>query len=242
MTRNFFKEFSEYEDTLLKKYEQDDLFINIKKLSDAEFIHALTQYGEGISANFVKFLETVLRLVRNEKAQEAIIRILRDEIPAQGPTHQLMRSRACERIGILPEQLASTELTEETKAVVGKYFDIVTNPMWAWSNRDLALTTFVRVAGESLVSVVYKTFTQEIIRRCNVSESDIEFYSFHWHHDEKGGTPFEGGEIGHTEYYDIAMEDLMRTEADLIEAKAVGDLALQIRCDFQKQFVKHLSK
>ena len=238
VNNSFFKEFSKYEDILLKKYEQHALFQRIETLSDKEFLNVLTQYGEGISANFVKFLETALRQIKNKSAQEAIIRILRDEIPAKGPTHQMMRSEACERIGISPIKLASTPLSKITKETIDTYYDVICNPDREWSNRDLGLTTFVRVVGESLVGVVYRVFTQEIVRRFNVRENEIEFYSFHWHHDEKGGTPFDGGTIGHTEYYDIAMQELLKTEKDLEEAKRIGDIALDIRCKFQDQFIK----
>ncbi len=237
MPSSLFQEFSKYEDELLKKYEQHTLFTEIQTLTNEKFIHVLTQYGEGISANFVKFLETALRQIRNEKAQEAIVRILRDEIPATGPTHQTMRSQACEAIGITPLQLTSTPLTEVTKHTVDSYYEVLTNPNREWNNRDLGLTTFVRVIGESLVGVVYRIFTQELVRRFNVTEQQIEFYSFHWHHDEKGGTPFDGAVIGHTEYYDLAMEDLLKTQEDLEEAKKMGDLALDIRNKFQDQFV-----
>lgn len=237
MSANLFKEFSQYEDSLLKKYEQHALFTDIQKLTNEQFLHVLTQYGEGISANFVKFLETALRQIRNEKAQGAIVRILRDEIPAVGPTHQQMRSVACERIGIDPVTLASTNLTQATEGTIASYYNFICGADLDFKNRDLALTTFVRVIGESLVGVVYKTFTQEIVRRFGVREDEIEFYSFHWHHDEKGGTPFEGGEIGHTEYYDIAMMDLLKTEEDLREAKRAADIALDIRCKFQEQFI-----
>lgn len=238
MTTQLFQEFSKYEDGLLKKYEQHPLFVNIQKFSDEQFLHVLTQYGEGISANFVKFLETAVRQIRNKKAQEAIVRILRDEIPANGPTHQMMRSQACERIGIDPQKLAAIVLTPVTKKTIDAYYDVLCSPDRKWNNRDLGLTTFVRVVGESLVGVVYRVFTQELVRRFNVQEDEINFYSFHWHHDEKGGTPFDGGKIGHTEYYDVAMEDLIKTPQDLEEAKKIGDLALQIRCEFQDQFSK----
>lgn len=238
MRTNLFNEFSTYEDSLLKKYEQHALFTNIQKLTDEEFLNVLTQYGEGISANFVKFLETALRQIRNKNAQEAIVRILRDEIPAVGPTHQQMRSIACERVGIDPITLASTKLTKETQSIIDSYYGFICDPNLKFINRDLALTTFVRVIGESLVGVVYRLFTQELVRRFGVSEDEVEFYSFHWHHDEKGGTPFEGGEIGHTEYYDVAMMDLLKTEEDLVETKRVSDLALEIRCKFQEQFVQ----
>ncbi len=237
MSSDLFKQFSAHEDELLKKYEQHPLFIHIQKLSDEQFIEVLVQYGEGISANFVKFLETAVRQIKNEKAQEAIIRILRDEIPTKGPTHQMMRSAACEKIGLNAQKLAATILTPVTKQTIDAYYEVLINPNKVWNNRDLGLTTFVRVIGESLVGVVYRIFTQELVRRFNVTESEIEFYSFHWHHDEKAGTPFDGGEIGHTEYYDVAMEDLLETQEDLDEAKRISDLALDIRWNFQNQFI-----
>lgn len=237
MTTPLFKQFSEYEDGLLKKYEQHALFANIKSFSDEQFLNVLTQYGEGISANFVKFLETALRQLKDKSAQEAMLQILRDEIPAKGPTHQQMRSEACERIGITSLQLVSTKLSPTTQKTIETYYEIICNPNRKWNNRDLGLTTFVRVVGESLVGVVYRVFTQEIVRRFNVDEHEVEFYSFHWHHDEKGGKPVDGAEIGHTEYYDIAMQNLIKTEEDLEEAKRTGDLALKLRCEFQDQFL-----
>lgn len=238
MENSLFTEFSKYEDGLLKKYEEHHLFTKIQSLSDEEFINVLTQYGEGISANFVKFLETALRQIKNEKAREAIRQILRDEIPAKGPTHQEMRSEACEVIGISPEKLVLTKLTSVTTATIDNYYEVICSPDRKWNNRDLGLTTFIRVIGESLVGTVYRVFTQEIMRRFSVNEDQISFYSFHWRHDEKGGVPVDGGEIGHTEYYDIAMKDLLKTESDLEEAKAIGDLALKMRWEFQNQFVK----
>lgn len=237
MNHPLFQKFSEYEDGLLKKYEQHALFINIKSFSDEQFLNVLTQYGEGISANFVKFLETALRQLKNKPAQEAMLQILRDEIPAKGPTHQQMRSEACERIRITPLQLVSTKLSPTTQKTIDTYYEIICNPNRKWNNRDLGLTTFVRVVGESLVGVVYRVFTQEIVRRFKVDEHEVEFYSFHWHHDEKGGKPVDGAEIGHTEYYDIAMQNLIKTEEDLEEAKKTGDLALKLRCEFQDQFL-----
>ncbi len=237
MADQLFQEFSKYEDGLLVKYAQHPLFTRIQELSDEQFLHVLTQYGEGISANFVKFLETALRQIKNEKAQHAIREILRDEIPPNGPTHQEMRSQACEKIGINPAQLVATKLTPQTEATINTYYDVICSPDRKWGNRDLGLTTFVRVVGESLVGVVYKAFTQEIVRRFGVQEHEVEFYSFHWHHDEKGGKPVDGAVIGHTEYYDIAMQDLLKTEEDLEEAKRISDFALDLRCKFQDQFV-----
>ena len=212
------------------------MFTRVREFSDADFRFILKQYGEGISANFVKFLETALRQISNPFAVEAIQRILRDEIPQSGPTHQQMRTMSCEKIGITPSELVSTILSDSTQSTLKDYFDVVCNQT-LWRNRDLALTTFVRVIGESLVGVVYKTFTEELVRRFGVTESDVEFYSFHWRHDEKGGTPFEGGEIGHTEYYDIALADLLKTDDDLAETIRVADLALGIRNKFQDQFM-----
>jgi hypothetical protein len=235
-TRDLFKEFSKHEDSLIRRYSAHPLFTKIQSLSDERFLSVLTQYGEGISANFVKFLETALRQIENKSAQRAILQILRDEIPSRGPTHQQMRTNSCARIGITPLQLVSTKLSDVTKLTLETYYEVITNPERRWHNRDLALTTFVRVVGESLVGVVYKVFTQEIIRRFGVTEGEIEFYSFHWHHDEKGGKPVEGSQVGHTEYYDIAMKDLLKTEEDLEEAKKVGEMALEIRSRFQDQF------
>ncbi len=237
MEDSLFNKFSQYEDGLLKKYETHPLFVKIQTLSDEQFINVLTQYGEGISANFVKFLETTLRQIKNASAQEAIRQILRDEIPAKGPTHQEMRSQSCEKIGISSAQLASTPLSRVTKETIDTYYDVLSNPNRKWGNRDLGLTTFTRVVGESLVGVVYRVFTQELMRRFNVVEKDIEFYSFHWHHDEKGGTPVDGADIGHTEYYDIAMRNLIKSETDLEEAKTIADFALELRCIFQDQFI-----
>ena len=57
------------------------------------------------------------------------------------------------------------------------------------------------------------------------------------HHDEKGGKPVDGKDTGHTEYYDIAMTDLLETEEDLQEARNISDLALEMRCIFQDQFI-----
>jgi hypothetical protein len=234
---NYFQEFSKYEDELIEKYEQHKLFTNIQDLSDEEFLSVLKQYGEGISAKFVMFLETAVRQIKNKESQTAILSILRDEIPAEGPTHQMMRSDAMEKGGVSAKELASTKLTEQTHNTLEKYFSFINQPEDRFNNHDLALTTFVRVIGESLVGVVYKHFTQELVRRFGVKEEEIEFYSFHWHHDEKGGTPVEGLNVGHTEYYDIAMEALLKTEEDLEEAKKIANYALEIREAFQNQFV-----
>lgn len=239
MKNILFEKFSGYEDSLLVQYTSHPMFTRVEEFSNQQFKFIIMQYGEAISANFVKFLETALRQVKNPFAQEAMQRILRDEIPHIGPTHQQMRTTACESVGITPSELVSTVLSGATQTTLKAYFDTVCDQL-LWKNRDLALTTFVRVIGESLVGVVYKTFTEELVRRFGVTEGDVEFYSFHWHHDEKGGTPFEGGEIGHTEYYDVAMRDLLRTEDDLNEAIEVANLALRIRLSFQDQFLTML--
>ncbi len=140
---DYFKSFSYYEDELLHKYERNKLFANIAQFSDEEFMNVLTQYGEGISANFVKFLETALRQINNKKAQQAIVAILRDEIPRSGPTHQQMRTQSLARIGIEPTQLVKTTLTQQTQKTINNYFDVICNH--EYRDRDLALTTFVRV-------------------------------------------------------------------------------------------------
>jgi len=234
---SLFKKFSEYEDGVIAKYEQHKLFTNIQSLSDKEFINVLKQYGEGISAKFVMFLETAVRQISDKSAQEAILAILRDEVPAKGPTHQMMRSDSMQTIGVSSNELVATELTPQTQKTVERYFNFLKQSPDNFYNHDVAITTFVRVIGESLVGVVYKHFTQEIIRRFGVTEEEVEFYSFHWHHDEKGGDPVEGLDVGHTEYYDIAMENLLKTEDDLNEAKKIADVSLEIRSEFQDQFV-----
>lgn len=234
---NLFEQFSKYEDGLIAKYEQHKLFTDIQNLSDKEFLSLLKQYGEGISAKFVMFLETTVRQIKNQEAQDAILAILRDEIPQEGPTHQMMRSDAMEKVGVSAKELASTKLTEQTHKTLETYFDFINQTEDKFNNHDLALTTFVRVIGESLVGVVYKHFTKELVRRFNVTEEEVEFYSFHWHHDEKGGEPVDGLDVGHTEYYDIAMEKLILSEDDLEEAKKIGEFALKVREEFQDQFI-----
>ena len=146
-TKDLFHEFSLYEDELIRQYEKHPLFGKVQNLSDKEFLHVLTQYGEGISANFVKFLETALRLVKSESAQNAILHILRDEIPDDGPTHQQMRSISCAKIGISPAELASTELSDVTRRTIEAYYNFLLGRTLKWRNSDLALTTFVRVIG-----------------------------------------------------------------------------------------------
>lgn len=227
------KSYNQYEDELIKKFNGHKSWEILTQMSNEEFISYLLQLGH-ISMEFVKFIERAKFAIEDESVKEVVRNILRDEIPSTGLTHQDNRINDLKKIGLFMDKILNTPATEPTKKLIEDYYKLISYPQ---DNYDLKVLIILRVIGEVLVGETYRHVVEELVKRFKFPKEDFLFYTFHWLHDQKGGTGDRGG-MGHTEYYDQVLEKKIENEKILEIAKQSTDLALQVRCRFQDQFIK----
>lgn len=232
MNTEFFQKFSTFEDELITKYNEHPFYRGIDSLSDEVFRKFVIQIGF-VSFEFVKFLERAKFPFNSKDAAEAARRILRDEIPVGGPTHQDNRISDLTMLGFTLDEILNTPATNATRKTIEGYYALVQYPQ---ENYDLKVLTAIRVIGEVLVGETYRHVVAQMVKRFGLDPDKSLFYTFHWKHDQKGGTGDTGGE-GHTEYYNQVMQDMLTDEAKLQIARDSAQKAFQVRCDFHNQFL-----
>lgn len=231
-TDNFVSEYNEYENLLIREFNSQQFYKEFPNFSKEQFTHYLLQLGY-ISAEFVKFVERAKLPLRLEMGKEAVRNILRDEIPQNGPTHQDNRFYDLKKIGLNEDTILNTSATKETKETILQYYDLI---KWPQDNYDLKVLIILRVIGEVLVGETYRKVVEGLNKYYQLRPEESLFYTFHWQHDQKGGKGDEGG-IGHTEYYDIILEEMINDENSLQIAKDAALAAYKVRCKFHEQFL-----
>jgi hypothetical protein len=228
----FLNEYDRYEDGLIRKFNETDFYSGFGSISKEKFTDYVLQLGH-ISSEFVKFIEVAKLAVKLESGKEAVRSILRDEIPAVGPTHQDNRFSDLRKIGLTEEQILNTPKSKATARTIKNYYKLVG---WPQSDYDLKVLITLRVLGEVLVGETYKYVVQGLQKNYGLRPEDSLFYSFHWKHDQKGGQGDEGGS-GHTEYYDQVLGELITDKEKLKVAKKAALAAYKVRCKFNEQFL-----
>lgn len=227
-------QYHDFENDVIRQFNEHDFYTKVfPKFSKKEFARYVLQLGH-LSFEFVKFIERAKLPIKSEIGKEAVREILRDEIPAEGPTHQDNRFTDLIKIGFTPEQILNTPSTPETKKVLEKYYEVVKYPQ---DNYDLHVLIVLRVIGEVLVGETYKYVVEGLRKHFGLNPDKSLFYTFHWQHDTKGGAGDTGG-VGHTEYYDKVLDELIINEKMLKIAEESALVALKLRNQFHEQFLK----
>ena len=168
--------YHEFEDKLIYQFNNHEFYAKIfPKFSKDDFIKYILQLGH-ISFEFVKFIERAKLPLKSEIGKETIRKILRDEIPAKGPTHQDNRFSDLIRIGLSPNQILNTLPTKETLKVLGQYYDAINYPQEYY---DIKIIMFLRVIGEVLVGETYKHVVTGLKKHFNLlKNANYRIYEF----------------------------------------------------------------
>lgn len=232
MNKDLISCYNDYENKLIVDFNRHVFYKKFKGFSKKEFINYLLQLGY-ISAEFVKFIERAKLPLKSDIGREAVRNILRDEIPQSGPTHQDNRFYDLKKIGLSENEILNYPASNSTKNYINDIYSLV---KWPQDNYDLRVLITLRVLGEVLVGETYRKVVEGLKRHFNLRPEESLFYTFHWEHDQKGGKGDEGG-IGHTEYYDIVLKELIVDQKTLNIAKEAAKTAYNVRCKFHEQFI-----
>lgn len=233
MTHNkLLREYNAAEDRVIQEFNSTSFYQQaFPNFNKEEFVNYLFQLGH-LSFEFVKFLERTKLALHSETGKEAIRRILRDEIPPKGGTHQDNRIQDLLKIGIPMERILNTLPTTITKNVLENYYAEIQYPQKFY---DVHAIVFVRVIGEVLVGETYKHIVWGLEKHFGLKEADSVFYAPHWKHDIKKNANSSNG--GHTEYYNLALKELIKNKITLNEAILAAKAAMKIRNQFHSQFI-----
>lgn len=227
---NALQKYGAAEDAVIREFGESRFFtVVLPGFNRKEFTQYLLQLG-CISSEFVKFLERTKLGLATETGKEAIRKILRDEIPALGPTHQDNRVSDLLRMGVPLKTILNSKPARETSGAINEYYRFIRYPQKFY---DVRVIVFVRVIGEVLVGETYKHVVKGISKRYNLKPEESLFYAPHWKHDIKGG--IDSGSKGHTEYYDRVLTELIN-ERSLSIAINAAKTASCIRTRFNAQF------
>lgn len=231
MSRTLFNQYSSYEDSEISSFHRYYFWDGIEQLSKPEFRWYLIQLGL-LSVEFVNWLQMALLAVEHRACREVLRKILRDEIPGQGPTHQENRLYDMEAMGIKRRQALATSATDATTSTKVEMYRLI-NPSES-SHRDLRIMIGVRVFGEILVGETYRHVVPEMKRRFRVTPAASRFYAPHMRHDAKANVS------GHSRIFDNVLHRLIDNAEALAVANNVAHTAVQTRVNFHSQFVSHL--
>lgn len=226
MKNEFFDEYNRFEDTLIARFHKHSFYQGFKTLSREQFRCYLLQVGF-ISEHFVHWYEVAKFRLNSEVAKEVVRVILRDEIPAHGPTHQDDRQYDLRMLNIYPFGMS----TRRTRRTIRRLFHLINSRDDAYN--DLWILVVLRVAGEVLVSEQYKHVIEYAEQALKNDMCQSRFYVPHYEHDRKR----KGA--GHTGEFDELLAELIDGERALQIAKEAAEAALVARLSITDQFVPH---
>lgn len=232
MSAQLFKEYSQFEDRLIREFHAHPLYRTFHKLSKEQFQNYLLQIGF-IAQNFVKWYETAKLGMISESAKDVIRHILRDEIPQQGSTHQDDRLYDLNLIGVSTEHVRNVTPSAVTRRTIEHLYELVQYPQ---DEYDLRVMITLRVAGEVLVAEQYQHIVRYMRVNLGIQPSQSQFYFPHWKHDLKGAHTEDSA--GHTDAFDELLESMLTDERKLEVAKDAARKAFEVRSGIHDQFVK----
>lgn len=229
MKNEFFDEYSRFEDGLRKRFHSHPFCARFAKLTWVEFTGYLCQLGF-LSQEFVKWYETAKLGMKSEDAREVVRKILRDEIPSQGPTHQDDRfSDLTELLQVPAYGLFTEEPSPSTVRAIKRLYRLICPTQ---DHYDLRALVALRVAGEVLVAEQYKPVVDYMRDRLRIDPRHSRFYRPHYEHDLKGA------ESGHTDSFDPLLSKLIAGDEELAIAKEAAQAAFEVRFRMHNQFVR----
>ena len=216
---------------MLLGYSRHEFLGRMSGLSNGAFISYLLERGH-ISEEFVKWNERAKLGMESEEAREIVRKILRDEIPAQGPTHQDDRIYDLEMIGVSKEKILNHRPSWWTRWTIRRLYRGLRYPQ---SHYDLRTVVFLRMAGEILVGETYAYVWSELTRRFELTPEQSRFYYPHYDHDHKRMSALDSQ--GHTEVSTDFLKSAIINSETLSAATAAADNAFRIVYQFHNQFL-----
>lgn len=219
--------FFRFEDRLIGQFRIGAFVRALQQMSDDEFQSFLIELGH-LSSHFVRWYETAKLGLDAEPAKELVRRILRDEIPANAPTHQEDRLADLLQIGLTKEQILCSPASVTTHVAIDRLYELVRFPQTEY---DLRVLVTLRIAGEVLPGELYGYVVPELERRFGLQRELSRFYFPHWQHDQK---EHEGG---HADQFAQLLSKLITDACSLATAQDTARKAFDTRMAFYAQFV-----
>ncbi len=224
----FARRYMAFERTLIDRFADHPFFLHLPSASRKEFAAFLLQLGY-LSAEFVKWYERTNQGFASESARELIRNILRDEIPADAPTHQENRLEDLQQLGIPAAIALNPPASFTTRRTVRRMYELVRYPQ---EHYDLAALVTLRIAGEVLVGETYRHVCPQLAR-FGLAQEQSQFYWPHFLHDEL----HEDGEgEGHSNAFDTLLNRFITSEEELRIAMEAAETAFEMRYHFLDQF------
>lgn len=220
-------EYDAHEDDLVRRFHEHPFWLGFQNLSNDQILSFLLQTGH-LSTDFVRWYEVAKLGMESDEAKEVVRRILRDEIPQQGPTHQDNRLADLWRMGVSKEKAVCTEATPKTRQTLREMHGLVRFPQ---EDYDLRVLIALRVFGEILVAETYRRVVGCMEKQFGLTVEESVFYAPHFFHDKKDG------EDGHTQAFDELLSQLICDERTVAVASETATRAFKVRFDFHDQFI-----
>ena len=224
MTKLRFNTYNEHQGAAAQRM-QDHRFFKYFGRHPMELVNRYLLQRMFSSREFVALLNDALTRLKDDKHKDVVRCILRDEIPADKPTHfeNLIRDLTSPQIGITETQIHVARMGPHTEAAIAEMHRILKvdldNP-----NHDLVILALLHTAGERLVSVEYG----HIVGRFSLDGANSVFYHPHFRQDAAEGD--------HSTLFDVAIQGLLTRDEALETAKAAIDKATEVRLSFFSQF------
>ncbi len=243
LRRLHFKNYLDYEGSLMTKFQKEPFFDELYKLSNAEFFNCLVQNSKLSEAFVPTYYKAMYGMTKPEDidAKELLRGILLEEMGVEkeislplnlrkGPAHIELLLTDLKNVGIFSQPVLDAQPSETTEKALQKLKGLIPNV----GDLHYCLKTMagLRLYGEVLVGEVYRHYVSELDRRDLLSPKESVFYKPHMEHDN---ARTEKGDHSHS--FEAILEKRVVNKETFNIAKESADKAYEARRCFFDQFV-----
>ncbi|CAM5484557.1 hypothetical protein SAVIM338S_03342 [Streptomyces avidinii] len=236
----------EFEDSLIKRFEEHPVLAGITRLPAEDFAEVLLQ-RRFVSLAFTPSYDLAIDLLGDEEGLRIARIILREEYPDElghTPSHREDMTRDLYRLGISREALVASRPTAATLRAITGTLGLIADA-GGHEDADLRLLTVLRFWGEVLVSAEYgrlwermgPVFTREGGNRSR-------FYHPHHVHDAKTHSLATVSLLSgtHSDRLATRVAELLGREETTARFKEMEERTLLLKTDFYDQFLPALDR
>lgn len=241
-------ELDEFEDALIKRFEDHPVLTNITRLPEEDFAEVLLQ-RRFVSLAFTPSYDLAIDLLRDEEGLRIARIILREEYPddhghGHSPSHREDMTQDLYRLGVPREALVASRPTAATLRAITDTLGLIADA-GGHEDADLRLLTVLRFWGEVLVSAEYGRLWERIgpvFTREGGNRS--RFYHPHLVHDAKTHSLATVSLLSgtHSDRLATRVTELLAREETTERFKEMEERTLLLKTGFYDQFLPALDR
>ena len=231
---DYAKRMNEVEDGLIQKFREHHVLSALSSLTNDEFKELLVQRAFLSTRAFTPFCDLASAGLHDEEAKDVVRWLIREEYPANAPSHREDLVTDCVAMGIDKQRLLGVNPTNETDRAIKGLYELV---KFEEPHYDIKAVVAVRLAGEALIAEEYGMLLPEMERRYGLSRENSVFYQPHFFHDQKKIKIGQKG-ASHSDRFSGILIRLVDNDEKLGTALEAFENSYKVKAGFYNQFRK----